>query len=260
MLQVRGLEAGWDRTSVVRGADLEVAAGEMVAVLGANGSGKSSLLWAVAGLLPARAGRVSVDGRRLDGLSAERRAALGLGLLPQARRVFPTLTVGENLEVVELGVGRRELAAVRARRRDWLDRFPALASRLDEPAASLSGGQQQLLAIGRAVSVRPRVLLLDEPSAGLSPGAAAECGTAFVELATSGVAVVLVEQNVDLARRLATRVVTMQDGTLCSSSLAAGTRALRSESRASRSAAEARPGTSPAAAGGGPSPTGGPDA
>ena len=236
-LEVRGLEAGWDRTSVVRGADLSVAPGEIVAVLGGNGSGKSSLLWAIAGLLPARAGRVWVEGRRVDGLPAERRAALGLGLLPQARRVLPTLTVGENLEMVELGVGRRDLAAVRARRREWLERFPALGARIDRPAASLSGGQQQLLAIGRAVSAGPRVLLLDEPSAGLSPGAAAECGAAFVELAAAGVAVVLVEQNVDLARRLATRVVTMGDGKL----MAAGTRALRA---------------SPAAAGGGPSTTG----
>lgn len=221
-LEVRGLEAGWDRTSVVRGADLAVAPGEMVAVLGANGSGKSSLLWAVAGLLPARGGRVSVGGRRVDGLPAERRAALGLALLPQARRVFPTLTVGENLQVVELGVGRRALGPVRARRREWLERFPALAARIDQPAASLSGGQQQLLAIGRAVSTGPRVLLLDEPSAGLSPGAAAECGAAFAELAASGVAVVLVEQNVELARGLATRVVTMGDGRLVESSPAAG--------------------------------------
>jgi branched-chain amino acid transport system ATP-binding protein len=214
-LEVRGLEAGWDRTSVVRGADLTVAPGEMVAVLGANGSGKSSLLWAVAGLLPARAGRISVGGQRVDRLAAERRTALGLRLLPQARRVFPTLTVAENLEVVELGVGRRHLAGVRARCQEWLERFPALAERVDQPAATLSGGQQQLLAIGRAVSTRPQVLLLDEPSAGLSPGAAAECGDVFVGLAASGVAVVLVEQNVDLARRLATRVVTMQDGRLC---------------------------------------------
>lgn len=211
-LEVRGLEAGWDRTSVVRGADLDVGSGEIVAVLGGNGSGKSSLLWAVAGLLPARAGRVVVDGRRVDGLVAERRAALGLGLLPQARRVFPTLTVGENLEVVELGVARRDLPSARARGKEWLDRFPDLAARIDQPAASLSGGQQQLLAIGRAMSVRPTVLLLDEPYAGLSPGAAAECAAAFAELAASGVALVLVEQNVVLARRLATRVVVMRDG------------------------------------------------
>ena len=214
-LDVVGLEAGWGRAAVVRDATLHVAEGEIVALLGGNGSGKSSLLWAVAGVLPARRGRVSVGGRRVEGLSAERRAAHGLTLLPQSRRVFPTLTVAENLAVVELGVSRTQVAAARARRREWLERFPEIGARLDEPAAALSGGQQQLVSIGRAVSAMPRVLLLDEPSAGLSAGAAARCSDAFVALAAGGAAVVLVEQNVDLARRLAARVVVMRDGTPC---------------------------------------------
>ena len=211
-LAVDGLEAGWDRTSVVRGADLRVEPGEMVAVLGGNGSGKSSLLWAVAGLLPRRAGAVHLDGRRLDGLPAERRAALGLRLLPQSRPVFASLTVRENLEVVELGVGRRDLTAVRARRGELLSRFPTLAERLDEPAAGLSGGQRQLLAVVRVLSALPRVLLLDEPSAGLAPALAAGCGEELRAAAAAGAAVVLVEQNSALARRLAGRVLWMRDG------------------------------------------------
>ncbi len=213
-LAIRGLHAGWGATTVVRGVDLDVAGGEVVAVLGGNGSGKSSLLLAVAGLLRARAGTVEFDGRRLGGMSAERRARLGLRLLPQARRVFPTLTVRENLEMVDLGVPAGQIGDVRARRAAWLERFPALVARLDEPAAGLSGGQQQLLAIGRVLSARPRVLLADEPTAGLSPDIAAACGEAILELTAQGAAVVLVEQNVTVARRLAGRVLRMEDGRL----------------------------------------------
>jgi branched-chain amino acid transport system ATP-binding protein len=213
-LAVCGLEAGWNRTSVVRDASLEVAAGELVAVLGGNGTGKSTLLWAISGLLRPRAGRVELDGRDVTGMPAARRAALGLRLLPQSRRVFPSLTVRENLEIPDLAVGRPDRAATRRRRDDWLDRFPAIARRLDEPAAALSGGEQQLLAIGRVVTTGPRVVLLDEPSAGLAPAAAAACGQVFVDLAASGVAIVMVEQNVDLARRLATRVLALRGGRL----------------------------------------------
>jgi branched-chain amino acid transport system ATP-binding protein len=214
VLTVRGLDAGWGLTNVVQGVDLEVAAGEVVAVLGGNGSGKSSLLLAVAGLLRARAGEVELDGRAVGRLPAERRARLGLRLLPQTRRVFPSLTVRENLEAVELGLPGGEVDGVRARRAAWLERFPVLGARLDDPAAGLSGGQQQLLAIGRVLSTRPRVLLADEPSAGLSPALAAACGDALLELAADGSAVVLVEQNVTLARRLAARVLRMHDGRL----------------------------------------------
>jgi len=199
---------------VVESADLEVAAGEVVAVLGGNGSGKSSLLLAVAGLLRARSGIVLLDGRPVGRLPAERRARLGLRLLPQTRRVFPSLTVRENLEAVELGLPAADVDGARARRAAWLERFPVLAERLDEPAAGLSGGQQQLLAIGRVLSAGPRVLLADEPSAGLSPAWATACGDALRELAAAGAAVVLVEQDVALARRLADRVLRMHDGRL----------------------------------------------
>jgi branched-chain amino acid transport system ATP-binding protein len=211
-LEVRGLDAGWGTTTLVRGADLEVSAGEIVGLLGGNGSGKSTMLWAIAGLLRPRRGTIHLDGRRVDGLAAERLATLGLRLLPQTRRVFPSLTVRENLEAVELAVGRPDLAATRARRDVWLERFPVLANKADLPAATLSGGQQQLLALGRVLSSGPGVLMLDEPSAGLSPPLVAECGDLFVELAATGVAVLLVEQHVSLARRLADRVLRMSGG------------------------------------------------
>ena len=211
-LEIRGLDAGWGTTTLVRGADLEVSAGEIVGLLGGNGSGKSTMLWAIAGLLRPRRGTIHMDGRRVDGLAAERLATLGLRLLPQTRRVFPSLTVRENLEAVELAVGHPDLEATRARRDAWLERFPVLATKADLPAATLSGGQQQLLALGRVLSSGPGVLMLDEPSAGLSPPLVAECGELFVELAATGVAVLLVEQHVSLARRLADRVLRMSGG------------------------------------------------
>ncbi len=212
MLAVRGLEVGWDRAPVVREADLDVEGGEIVAVLGGNGSGKSSLLWGIAGLLRSRRGRVTIDGRRVESMAVERRAGLGLRLLPQSVRVFPSLTVAENLDAVDLGSRPPDRQRSRATRTEWLERFPVLGSKLGQRASSLSGGEQQLLAIGRVLCTVPRVLLLDEPSAGLSPDRAAECARAFTDLAASGAAVVLVEQNVALAESLATRTLVMHDG------------------------------------------------
>ncbi len=212
MLSVRGLEVGWDRVPVVRGADLDVEAGEIVAVLGGNGSGKSSLLWGIAGMLRARRGRIVLDGRRIDAMGVERRAGLGLHLLPQSVRVFPSLSVAENLDVVDLASRPPDRSRSQAVRTEWLGRFPVLDAKLGQPAASLSGGEQQLLAIGRVLCSLPRLLLLDEPSAGLSPDRADECARAFTDLAASGVGVVLVEQNVTLAQSLATRTLHMHDG------------------------------------------------
>ena len=213
-LEVRDLVAGWDSAPVVRGADLEVAAGELVAILGGNGSGKSSLLWAIAGLLRPWSGSVSVDGRDVGRWSPERRAAAGLRLLAQTRRVFPSLTVEENLELVDVAVGRPDRRRLQEQRDAWLERFPGLAAKVGRPAAVLSGGEQQLVAIGRVVITEPRVLLLDEPSAGLAGAAAKQCCDLFVELAARGVAIVLVEQDVALARRLASRVLHLRDGRL----------------------------------------------
>ncbi|MDQ6797376.1 MAG: ATP-binding cassette domain-containing protein [Actinomycetota bacterium] len=212
MLSVRGLEVGWDRLPVVQGADLDVEAGEIVAVLGGNGSGKSSLLWGIAGMLRARRGRIVLDGRRIDAMGVERRAGLGLHLLPQSVRVFPSLSVADNLAVAELASRAPDRSRSRAVRTEWLARFPVLDAKLGQPAASLSGGEQQLLAIGRVLCSLPRLLLLDEPSAGLSPDRADECARAFTDLAASGVGVVLVEQNVALAESLATRTLHMNDG------------------------------------------------
>ncbi len=211
-LAVRGLVAGWEDEAVVDGADLDVAGGEIVALLGGNGSGKSTLLWAVAGLVRVRSGTVCVDGRRVDGSSADRLVRKGVVLLPQTRRVFPSMTVDENLQVAELGTGRPDVVAIRRRRDLWLDRFPGIAAKLAHPAGSLSGGEQQLVAIGRVVSAAPGVLLLDEPSAGLAAAAMAPCTAAFREMAAEGTAILLVEQNLAVADALADRRLYMGRG------------------------------------------------
>ncbi|MDQ6727206.1 MAG: ATP-binding cassette domain-containing protein, partial [Actinomycetota bacterium] len=130
----------------------------------------------------------------------------------QTRRVFPTMTVAENLRVAELGIGRPDVAAIRRRRGLWLDRFPNIAGKLAQPAGSLSGGEQQLVAIGRVLSAAPGVLLLDEPSAGLAAGAIAPCVAAFGEMAAAGTAILLVEQNLAVARELAHRSLHMESG------------------------------------------------
>ncbi|HEX8771254.1 MAG TPA: ATP-binding cassette domain-containing protein [Acidimicrobiales bacterium] len=210
-LVVRSLDAGWDGVPVVQGADLDAGPGEIVALLGGNGSGKSTLLWAIAGLLRPRTGTVVVNGRRIDSLGADRVHRLGVRLLPQTRRVFPSLTVAENLAVSDLAPGRIDEGRS-ARREDWIDRFPILRSKLADPASSLSGGEQQLVAIGRVVTTSPSVLLLDEPSAGLSTGWASICADSFVALARQGTTIVLVEQNVALARQLADRTLRMHLG------------------------------------------------
>ena len=213
-LDVRDVVAGWDSSPVLQGVDLVVHAGELVAVLGGNGSGKSTLLSVLSGLLPPRSGTVSCDGVRIDRLPAERVAAAGIRMLSQSRRVFPSMTVEENLNVPSLAVGHVDREAIRAWAGSWLDRFPALAARRSEPAASLSGGQQQLVALGRVLAMPSKVLLLDEPSAGLSAEAEAVVDELLRTRATDGVAVVLVEQDVRFAERLADRVLHLRAGRL----------------------------------------------
>jgi branched-chain amino acid transport system ATP-binding protein len=213
-LQVRGLRAGFGTAPVLTNLDLEVATGEVVGIVGGNGSGKSTLLAALSGLLRPQGGSISLNGRRVDGLAAEQVAAAGMRMLSQQRRVFPGLTVRENLLTPGLAVGRPDAARVTAAAEAWLERFPALGERSGLPASALSGGQQQLLAIGRLLALPSTVLLLDEPSAGLSHEAADEVSGLFAEQAAAGVGLVLVEQDLRFVGGLASRMLHLRGGVL----------------------------------------------
>lgn len=212
MLALRDVTAGYGETVVVRGISLEVPAGRAVALLGRNGVGKTTLLSAVMGLLPVREGQIVLDGRDVSRWPPHRRARAGLGYVPQGRGIFPYLSVFENLllglEAARApgaprgiaGRGRREADAAEA----VLALFPGLRDLLRRPAGTLSGGQQQQLAIARALVSRPRVLLLDEPTEGIQPSVVDGIGDLLLDLKEQGeAAIFLVEQRLDFALRVA---------------------------------------------------------
>jgi branched-chain amino acid transport system ATP-binding protein len=193
MLEIRGLEAGYGLVTVLRGVDLSVPAGRIVAVLGANGAGKTTLNMTISGLVKPRAGTITFDGRRIDGLSPPAIAEAGLVHVPEGRKIFPNLSVRENLD---LGAYRRARGN-RARNLDRVfDTFPRLRERARQFAGTLSGGEQQMLAIGRGMMAEPRLLILDEPSLGLSPLLVEEMFSLIRRLHADGLAIMLVEQNV----------------------------------------------------------------
>ncbi|WP_286192060.1 ABC transporter ATP-binding protein [Roseomonas genomospecies 6] len=208
LLRIEELSAGYGGAVAVDRLSLSVAAGEAVALLGANGAGKSTLLKAILGLVPATGGRVWLEGEEIGALAPERRVRRGLGYVPEGRRVFPGMSVRDNLEVASrLG---------RADRTHDLERvfalFPALEGKAEERAWRLSGGQQQMLAVGRALMGRPRVLLLDEPSLGLSPKLAGEVFAAVRAIAAAGTAVLVAEQSAARALSATGRVVLLRLG------------------------------------------------
>jgi branched-chain amino acid transport system ATP-binding protein len=193
LLSVRDLEAGYGGAHVLRGVSLEVAEGEIVLLLGANGAGKTTTLRTISGVVAARAGAVSFDGRPLTG-PPEARARHGLGHVPEGRGILAGLTVGENLDL-GLVLRRDGAAAVAADRERLLGLFPALEGRLGEPAASLSGGQQQMLALARALLAAPRLIMLDEPSFGLAPAVVDELFALVRRLRDGGTTFLMVEQH-----------------------------------------------------------------
>ena len=211
LLEIDGLVSGYGRTEVLRGVSLQVGAGEIVALLGSNGAGKSTLNNTVSGLLPAWRGRVHFDGADLTNASARQVVQAGLIQVPEGRRVFPNLSVLENLE---LGA----YARARDRRARNLDRvfgiFPRLAERRAQKAGTMSGGEQQMLAIGRGLMAEPRLLILDEPSLGLSPLLVEELFTLIGRLHADGLAVLLVEQNVAQSLDIAQRACVLENGAL----------------------------------------------
>ena len=210
-LEVEGLEAGYDRLQVLHGIDVSVAPGELVAVIGANGAGKSTLLRAVSGLLRPRGGKVTLNGQDVTTASAEKISALGLAHVPENRLVFPSLTVEDNLSLG--GWTRRKDGKRAERRRAALELFPRLADRISLQAGALSGGEQQMLAMARALMAGPSVVVLDEPSLGLAPRVVGEIIAALAHLRDDQkLAVLLVEQNVRAAFRVADRVLVMDRG------------------------------------------------
>ena len=209
LLEIAGLSGGYGRAQVLFDLRLEIAAGEVVALLGRNGAGKSTTLKTIMGLLPAFGGEVRLDGRRIDRLEPHEIARAGLGYVPEERRIFTDLTVEENLEV-----GRRpsQPGVPAWTQQRLLALFPALAGMLGRRAALMSGGEQQMLCIARTLAGNPRVILLDEPSEGLAPLVVAQIARAIAELKGAGVTVLLAEQGSNLTRRLADRSYTLDRG------------------------------------------------
>jgi branched-chain amino acid transport system ATP-binding protein len=209
LLDVKGLDVRYGRTHAVKGVDLNVAEGEIVTVLGANGAGKTSLLRALQGAVRPASGTISLDGKELSAASPAARVASGMMLVPEGRQIFVSMTVHENLQ---MGVYLRSDSDV-ARDLDAVyDRFPNLAERRDMKASVLSGGEQQMLAIGRALVGRPRLIMLDEPSLGLSPLFVSRLFDLIVELNKSGISILLVEQNTTMALDVATRGYVLELG------------------------------------------------
>ncbi|CAO3409778.1 ABC transporter ATP-binding protein [Azospirillum largimobile] len=207
LLSVRGLTAGYGGATALDGVSLSVAAGETVALLGANGAGKSTLLKALLGLVPAR-GELRFDGGDLGPLATEARVRRGIGYVPEGRRVFPGMSVRDNLEVAGLPAARDRAQDVER----VFALFPDLAAKSRDSAWRLSGGQQQMLSLGRALMGRPRLLLLDEPSLGLSPKLADEVFAAVGRIAAAGTAVLLAEQSAARALSVAPRAVLLRLG------------------------------------------------
>ena len=211
LLSVRGLRSGYGAVEVLRGIDLEIAPGEIVALLGSNGAGKTTFYQTVSALLPARAGTIRFDGR--DIARAHYRDVVGLGLIhvPEGRRIFPNLSVLENLELGTFARGR-------ANRATNLQRvfaiFPRLRERTAQVAGTLSGGEQQMLAIGRGLMGEPRLLILDEPSLGLSPLLVEVLFGLIARLHAQGLAILLVEQNVAQSLEIAQRAYVLENGAI----------------------------------------------
>lgn len=210
LLEVRAVTAGYGKVAVLHDVSLGVAAGDCVAILGSNNAGKSTLLRVVSGLLPAREGRVLLAGDDITGDPAGRRVARGLVQVPEGRHVFGDLTVEENLLLGGLRLGRGR--ARRARLAEIFDRFPLLYGMRLRLAGTLSGGEQQLVAIARGLMADPRVLLLDEPSLGLSPVAVDRVLDALLGVRKTGTTMVIVEQNVQLCFELCSRAYVLRQG------------------------------------------------
>ena len=210
MLRVENLECRYGKVAAVRGLSLEVKQGELVSLIGANGAGKTTTLKAISGVLPPAGGRISFEGKDITRASARRILQLGIAHCPEGRRVFPYMSVRENLE---MGCFlRSDKAGIEADLQRLFERFPILADRREQAAGTLSGGEQQMLAISRALMSRPKLVLFDEPSLGLAPNIVEKTFDIIRQIRSEGVTVVMVEQNALAALELSDRAYVMEQG------------------------------------------------
>ncbi len=210
MLELQSIRVAYGQATALWDVSLSIGAGELLCVVGPNSAGKTTLINAIAGLHRTSAGRMVLDGQDISRLAPHRFCAQGIALVPEGRRLFTEMTVRENLE---LGSYLRAARVQRARSLERVcDLFPVLAERLEQPAGSLSGGQQQMVAIGRALMAQPRLLLLDEPSLGLAPSIVLDMFRAIRRVHAEGIAVLLVEQNVGMALDIAQRAAVLEEG------------------------------------------------
>jgi branched-chain amino acid transport system ATP-binding protein len=212
VLRIEGICAGYGRTEVLRDVSLEVGAGELVSILGANGAGKTTLFRVVSGVLTPVRGRVLFAGRDITGLPPHAVSALGVGQVPEGRQVFRSLSVLDNLRLAAWFGGARDRAALAGRLEAVFALFPVLRERQHQLAGTLSGGEQQMLAIGRALVGQPRLLLLDEPSLGLAPQLVDRIFAVIRRLHATGLTVVLIEQNAHAALRISDRAYVLEQG------------------------------------------------
>lgn len=212
LLEVTDLHVRYGAITAIKGIDLHVDEGELVAVIGANGAGKTTTLAAIAGAHRASAGTITLDGREIQRRRSAEIARRGISLVPEDRGIFPSLTVEENLRLGSYLLS--DHAEVQRMRQQMFERFPILQQRADQGAGTLSGGEQQQLAIARALLTKPRILMLDEPSLGLSPTLVDRMFDVIQELHAEGVTILLVEQNVSRALDLADRVYVLTNGVM----------------------------------------------
>jgi branched-chain amino acid transport system ATP-binding protein len=212
ILEIKGLQVGYGGIHAVKGIDLEIAPGELVALIGSNGAGKTTTLKTLAGLLQPTAGQIHYDGKLLNDVAAHQRVVMGIALVPEGRGVFARLSIAENLLMG--AYSRRDQAEIADDLARMYALFPRLVERRDQLAGTLSGGEQQMLAMARALMSRPRLLMLDEPSMGLAPLMVKKIFETIQDVASQGMSILLVEQNAKLALQVARRGYVMEGGTI----------------------------------------------